>query len=74
MKEDRVPAQWATAQNNLGNILWVLGQRRGHEDMLERAVTAYEAALEVFTPRTRARRLGQEPEQPWQLPPGSSPL
>jgi tetratricopeptide (TPR) repeat protein len=39
------PDDWATAQNNLGNALGVLGQRQRGTRMLERSITAFENAL-----------------------------
>jgi len=42
------PADWAIAQNNLGNALSLQG-RRGAPGALERATTAFEAALSVMT-------------------------
>lgn len=40
---------WAGLQNNLGNALQALGTRAQDTSNLEDAVTAYRAALEVFT-------------------------
>ena len=40
--------QWAMTQNNLGTALKTLGER-GDDDALKGAVTAYRAALEVYT-------------------------
>ncbi|GAB5446507.1 tetratricopeptide repeat protein [Gymnodinialimonas sp.] len=40
---------WAGLQNNLGNALANLGNRTGDTDLLHQAVTAYRAALEVYT-------------------------
>ena len=48
---ERVPLDWATTQNNLGNALRVLGER-GDDGALRRAVAACEAALGE---RTRER-------------------
>ena len=47
-----MPLDWATTQNNLGNALSVLGERESGTATLERAVAAYELALEE---RTRER-------------------
>jgi Domain of unknown function (DUF4062) len=47
-----VPQDWATTQTNLGNVLWLLGERASGEQgaqYLEQSMTAYRAALEVFT-------------------------
>ena len=49
---ERVPLDWATTQNNLGNALSVLGERESGTARLEEAVAAYRAALEE---RTRER-------------------
>ncbi|MBN1868649.1 tetratricopeptide repeat protein, partial [Candidatus Sumerlaeota bacterium] len=46
---ERVPLQWATTQNNLGNALFRLGERESGTKRLEEAVTAYREALEVWT-------------------------
>ena len=43
---ERVPLQWATTQNNLGNALATLGERESGTARLEEAVAAYRAALE----------------------------
>jgi tetratricopeptide (TPR) repeat protein len=50
------PADWAQAQNNLGNALAVLGER-GNDQALHDALVAYHAAIEVWT------RLGAS--RPW---------
>lgn len=49
---ERVPLDWATTQNSLGNALWTLGERECGTARLEEAVDAYRAALEE---RTRER-------------------
>ena len=49
---ERVPLDWATTQNNLGNALSRLGERESGTARLEEAVAAYRAALEE---RTRER-------------------
>ena len=49
---ERVPLDWATAQNNLGAALRTLGERESGTARLEEAVSAYRAALEE---RTRDR-------------------
>ena len=46
---ERVPLDWATTQNNLGNALWTLGERESGTARLEEAVAAYRAALEEQT-------------------------
>jgi len=46
------PQDWAMTQNNLGNMLRILGERaRGEQaaQYLEQSVAAYRAALEVYT-------------------------
>ena len=45
---DRVPLDWATTQNNLGNALQTLGSRESGTERLELAVQAFKAALEEF--------------------------
>jgi tetratricopeptide (TPR) repeat protein len=52
LTRERVPLQWATTQNNLGNALRALGGRESGTARLEEAVTAFRAALEE---RTRER-------------------
>ena len=49
---ERVPLDWATTQNNLGNALRALGERESGTAHLEDAVTAYREALKE---RTRER-------------------
>ena len=47
---EQLPQQWATTQNNLGNVLRDLGERASGEQgaqYLEQSVAAYRAALEV---------------------------
>jgi tetratricopeptide (TPR) repeat protein len=46
---DRVPLDWAAAQNNLGTALAVLGDRESGTAQLEEAVAAYRAALQEWT-------------------------
>jgi hypothetical protein len=41
-------------QNNLGNALYSLGDREGGTERLEKAVQAYQLALEELTPETSA--------------------
>ena len=48
----RVPLDWATTQNRLGNALWSLGERESGTARLEKAIAAYREALEE---RTRER-------------------
>ena len=50
---DRLPPDWATTQNNLGNALQTLGARESGTARLQEAVVAYRAALEEHT-RDRA--------------------
>jgi tetratricopeptide (TPR) repeat protein len=49
---ERVPLDWATTQNNLGNALTRLGERESGNARLEDAVTAFREALKE---RTRER-------------------
>ncbi len=49
---ERVPLDWATTQNNLGNALQTLGERESGTARLEEAVAAYREALKE---RTRER-------------------
>jgi hypothetical protein len=44
---ERVPLQWATTQNNLGNALWTFGQRESGTARLEEAIATWEACLIV---------------------------
>src|SRR6516225_4765249 len=46
---ERVPLQWATIQNDLGNALSVLGERESGTAKLEAAVVAYREALKEWT-------------------------
>ena len=46
---ERVPLDWATTQNNLGNALQTLGERESGTARLEEAVAAYRAALQECT-------------------------
>jgi hypothetical protein len=50
--QERLPLDWAAAQNNLGNALLRLGDRESGTKRLGEAVAAYRAALEE---RTRER-------------------
>jgi tetratricopeptide (TPR) repeat protein len=45
----RVPLDWATTQNNLGNALQTLGEREKGTVRLEEAVAAFRLALEEWT-------------------------
>ena len=49
---ERVPLDWAATQNNLGNVLQILGERESSIERLEEGLDAYRAALEE---RTRER-------------------
>ena len=53
MPRERVPLQWAATQNDLGNVLLVLGQRESGVEQLERSIAAYLEALKEWT-RDRA--------------------
>jgi tetratricopeptide (TPR) repeat protein len=50
---ERMPLAWARTQNDLGNALWMLGERESGTARLEEAVTAYREALKEWT-RERA--------------------
>ncbi|MDR1423061.1 MAG: tetratricopeptide repeat protein [Azoarcus sp.] len=43
-----MPLNWAATQNNLGNVLSILGKRRGDETQLQDSVTAYREALKEY--------------------------
>jgi tetratricopeptide (TPR) repeat protein len=43
--QERVPLDWATTQNNLGNALATLGERGSGTGRLDEAVAAYREAL-----------------------------
>jgi hypothetical protein len=45
----RAPLDWAKTQDNLGSALYALGDLRGDEAQLRESVTAFRAALEVFS-------------------------
>ena len=49
LTRERVPLDWATTQNNLGDALRTLGERESGTARLEEAVAAYRAALEEWT-------------------------
>ncbi len=49
---ERLPLDWAAAQNKLGNAFLILGSRESGTEKLEQAVAAYRQALEE---RTRER-------------------
>jgi tetratricopeptide (TPR) repeat protein len=49
LPRERVPLQWATTQNNLGNALLTLGERESGTAHLEEAVEAYRNALNEST-------------------------
>ena len=44
---ERVPLEWAMAQNNLGLALWKLGERESGTVRLEEAVATWDACLIV---------------------------
>jgi hypothetical protein len=44
----RVPLDWATTQNNLGTVLWALGERQRMPQHLQEALNAVGSAYEVF--------------------------
>jgi hypothetical protein len=45
---DRVPLDWAMAQNNLGSALLTVGEREPGTSRLAEATTAFLAVLDVF--------------------------
>jgi hypothetical protein len=49
LARDRVPLDWATTQNSLGNALSSLGERESGTARLEQAVAAWKACLTVAT-------------------------
>jgi tetratricopeptide (TPR) repeat protein len=55
---ERMPQQWASTQNDLGNVLLSLGQRESGVTRLEQAITAYFDALKEWT-EDRAPSIGQ---------------
>ena len=54
----------ATLQEAYGNALTTLGERKGNQERLEEAVTAYQAALEERTRERVPLRMGRNPKQP----------
>jgi len=58
MPRERMPLQWASTQNDLGNVLLSLGQRESGVARLEQAITAYFDALKEWT-EDRAPSIGQ---------------
>ena len=55
---ERLPFEWAMTQNNLGNVLWALGEREEGTERLEEAAGAYSLALEVFTAKSHPANHG----------------
>jgi tetratricopeptide (TPR) repeat protein len=49
LTRERVPLQWAKAQNNLGLALLALGGRESGTARVDEAVAAYREALQEFT-------------------------
>ena len=49
LTQERVPLDWAMAQNNLGVALMWLGERESGTARLEEAVAAYREALKEYT-------------------------
>lgn len=49
---DQEPLGWAESQNNLGNVLAALGQRRRDAELFERAIQCFSNALEEFRQET----------------------
>jgi hypothetical protein len=44
---EKVPLDWAVTQNNLGNALMMLGERKSDPARLQDAVSAYNNALAI---------------------------
>ncbi len=49
LPRERVPLNWATTQNSLGNALLTLGARESGTERLEESIKAYQAALKERT-------------------------
>jgi tetratricopeptide (TPR) repeat protein len=49
LPRERVPLEWAKAQNNLGFTLWRLGERESGTEKLEEAVATFREALKELT-------------------------
>jgi tetratricopeptide (TPR) repeat protein len=49
LSRERIPLDWALAQNSLGYALLVLGERESGSARLEEAISSFRAALEVDT-------------------------
>lgn len=47
--QQRAPADWARAKNNLGNVLWLLGERASGTKELDAAIDDFDEALTVRT-------------------------
>ena len=60
LARDRVPREWAAAQNGLGIALATLGEREPGTGSLEEAVVAYSAALEETHARAGSARVGRD--------------
>jgi len=63
--------KWAMTQNNLGIVYQVMGQR-GEKEALRKAVTAYEAALTVYTQDAAPMGWAMTQKRLWEKP--SPPL
>lgn len=48
LTRENAALNWATAQNNLGSALRVIGERENDTDSFEKAIRAYEAVLTVW--------------------------
>ena len=58
-----MPLEWAMTQNNLGDALRVLGERKSGTARLKKAVTAFRSPGRA-DPGAVAARVGHDPEQP----------
>jgi hypothetical protein len=63
MPRERVPLQWAATQNDLGNVLLVLGQHESGVAQLERSIAAYLEALKEWTRDRAPLDLGDDSKQ-----------
>ena len=61
---ERVPLDWATTQNNLGNALWTPRRARERHGAPRRGGRGLSRGLAGIHARARAARLGHDPEQP----------
>ncbi len=62
---ERLPLEWAGAQNNLGNSLRVLGERESGTARLEEAAATVRRIARGTEVRSGTARMGGGSEQPW---------